>query len=260
MDLLKVVYQTFKSLPAGHWTTEPWTAADDHAAAAKAAEDNNFDSRNLKSELWNRNPAKHKYRLADKHTLLVIGAISEQAAFLGAASQILSAMGSAAYTIYYFMSQEKRLFPTKGISVAPVNVNGGYCYACDPRTIVIYRQEDALRVLIHELQHAACLDDHAAPEPTVEAKTEAWAEIFYAMFGAAAHGLTPEKAWTMQTAWSAAQNERLRREFGVVGPADYAWRYTVGKEEVWRSMQLPVAPPGPKSKSLQLGNPQLDVV
>lgn len=259
MDLLKVIYQTFKSLPSGRWAAEPWTVADDQATVAKATEPNNFDGSNLKLELWNSGAARHKYRLSGRHALLTIGGpVSE--VFLESAARILLAMGSNEYTVYYFMTNERRLFPSKGGVVGPVNVNGGYCMACDPRTIVIYRREDALRVLIHELQHAACLDDHSAPEPTIEAKTEAWAEIFYAMFGACVHGLTVEEAWAAQTAWSAAQNQRLRREFGVVGPSDYAWRYTVGKEEVWKSMDLPVAAPGPKSKSLQLGNPKLDVV
>jgi hypothetical protein len=129
-----------------------------------------------------------------------------------------------------------------------------------PGTIVIYRKEDALRVLIHELQHAGCLDDHSAAIAYLEAKTEAWAELIYAMVGAIVHGMKPSVAWSKQTAWSAAQNQRLRTEFGVTGPSAYTWRYTVGKEEVWISMGLHVTNPGPRTTSLQLGSPELDVV
>jgi hypothetical protein len=257
-ELLKVIYQTFKSLPRGSVQEISLTEADERANAAKAAEPNNFDGANLKLELWRSGVERHKYLLAGRHTLLTVGRPS--ARLLEAMARVLSAMNEAAYTVYFFMSEAKRLFPAAGQTVGPVNVNGGYCMACDPRTIVIYRREDALRVLIHELQHAACLDDHSAPEPAVEAATEAWAEIFYAMFGAVVHGLQPEEAWAAQTAWSAAQNRRLREEFGVYSPADYAWRYTVGKEEVWRSMDLPIATPGPMPKLLQLGAPKLDVI
>ncbi len=160
------------------------------------------------------------------------------------------------YIVYWFLSDEKRIFPSKGSAVGAKNINGGYCQACRPETIVIYRREDATRVFIHEMMHAACLDDYSRPLPAVEAETEAWAEVFYAMLMAKKYGHSPAAAWNIQSSWSAGQNKKLREEYDVKGPADYAWRYTVGKEAVWHRWNLPVAPPGRHGNSLSLGAPQ----
>ncbi len=250
----------------------PFTSADESAMRHFAEEPSNFDGDQFRGKLW-RDPAAERrhYRLAGVHNLLTVGHGTPSKKLLGVMAGVLASMGhSKHYTIYWFMSDEPRLFPKRhsirpsnindGQAVGPLNVNGGYCRACAPETIVIYRREDALRVLIHELQHACCLDDHKMSVEQLEAHTEAWAELIYAMVGAVIHHIRPEVAWRIQTAWSAAQNRRLRSEFGVTGPAAYAWRYTVGKEDVWQKMGLPVAKAGEVTESLQLGAPQLDVV
>jgi hypothetical protein len=229
------------------------------AAAAAAAEPSNFETDNFRKSLW-ESGGRYHYILetpSGQNHLIVIGTAPSRR-LLEVMWSVFAAMKSN-YAVYWFTSDAKRLFPEKGGSVGPINVNGGYCRACQPGTIVIYRREDALRVLIHELQHAGCLDDHSAAIAHLETRTEAWAELIYAMVGAIVHRLRPEAAWAKQTAWSAAQNRRLENEFGVRGPDAYAWRYTVGKEEVWISMGLPIAAPGPKPTSLQLGCPELDV-
>lgn len=244
---------------AGKWLAD---------AAAAAQEPSNFDGDNFRKSMWDTG-LRHHYIM---HTpsgpshLIVIGPGRPSRRLLGVMWAVFAAM-KRSYTVFWFMSDAKRLFPEPGKSVningsrvGPIHVNGGYCRACQPDTIVIYRKEDALRVLIHELQHAGCLDDHSADISLLEARTEAWAELIYAMVGAIVHGLRPEKAWAIQSGWSAAQNRRLRSEFDVTGPADYAWRYTIGKEAVWASMGLPIAHPLKVTESLQLGSPQLDVV
>lgn len=238
--------------------TGKWLAA----AKLAAMEPSNFDGDDFRKYTWLH--GRHRHIIFDLSSgpshLIVIGNGRPSNRLLGVMGAVLAAMKKP-YSVYWFMSDARRLFPEDG-HVGPLNVNGGYCRACQPGTIVIYRTEDALRVLIHELQHAGCLDDHSASVPLIEARTEAWAELIYAMVGAIVHRLRPEEAWAIQSRWSVAQNKRLRDEFGVVGPADYAWRYTVGKEEVWISMNLPVASGDQvkKQESLQLGAPQLDVV
>jgi hypothetical protein len=249
----------------------PFTNADEHAVAVYAEEPSNFDGDDFRRSVWRiSNGIRKHYILAGKNHLFTVGLQEPNKATLQAMANVLSAM-ERAYTIHWFMSDSKRVFPESGRIVGPTNVNGGYCRACMPGTIVIYRKEDALRVLIHELQHAGCLDDHSAAIAHLEARTEAWAELIYAMVGAVVHRLRPEVAWSIQTAWSVAQNRRLRSEFGVTGPTAYAWRYTVGKEDVWQKMGLPIAlrtgsdtvhfstPPGQVTDSLQLGAPKLDI-
>ena len=251
----------------------PFTSADNEAMRSYAEEGSDFDGpANLRRNAWQNATKKRHYMTENGDHLFVAGPATPSAKLLDVMAHVICAMharGRRPYRIYWFMSDAKRRFPNRhsikssninnAHTVGPINVNGGYCRACAPDTIVIYRREDALRVLIHELQHAGCLDDHSMPTPQLEAHTEAWAELIYAMVGAVVHHIKPEEAWRIQTAWSAAQNRRLRDEFGVTGPAAYAWRYTVGKEEVWRAMDLPVSGGKKVTESLQLGAPQLDV-
>ncbi len=234
---------------------------DDKALIKKYAEEpSNFDGDNFRQDMYANGYLAGTH--IGPHTIYTIGPehdpknISITLILMGHVLQAFNSKNKK-YTIYWFLSDEKRVFPSKGSAVGPTNINGGYCQACRPETIVIYRSEDAVRVLIHEMMHAACLDDHSRPLPAVEAETEAWAELFYAMLMAKKYRLSPAAAWNIQSAWSAGQNKRLREEYDVKGPADYAWRYTVGKEAVWRRWNLPVAPPSSKAgNSLSLGAPE----
>jgi len=49
--------------------------------------------------------------------------------------------------------------------VSSKHINGGYTYPCSSNAIVVYRLEEADRVLIHELFHASCSDN---PKDSVE--------------------------------------------------------------------------------------------
>ena len=81
------------------------------------------------------------------------------------------------WQVYLYSSDVKRILPENG-PIGPEHLNGGYTYPCNPDCIVVYRNEEATRVLIHELLHASCTDDHNKPVETKEAATEAWAELF----------------------------------------------------------------------------------
>lgn len=135
------------------------------------------------------------------------------------------------FKVYFLASTHLREFPVN-MQIGPTNINGGYTYPCNHETIVVYRAEDATRVLIHELQHSACLDHEELGIDRVEAETEAWAELFYCAF--LSHG---DKGLfhfliSEQSAWILAQNARV---FTYIKRTQaFPWRYTIGKEEVWR--------------------------
>ena len=152
--------------------------------------------------------------------------------------------------------------------IGPLHVNGGYNYPCNVEAVMIYRAEDATRVLIHELQHASCLDsvperpailsrESRETEPTperpsilsrvpretdnhsshnhldaVEAETEAWAELLYAGVLSQGKRATFHRLVHDQAQWMAAQNARVRQFIGE--SHRFPWRYTVAKEDVWR--------------------------
>jgi hypothetical protein len=107
---------------------------------------------------------------------------------------------------------------------------------------MIYRAEDATRVLLHELQHANCLD--STPEgrgltgtshqhnDALEAETEAWAELLYA--GVLSQGKRSVFLQLVQeqAAWFIEQNEQVKQHMKT--PTQFPYRYTIAKEAVWR--------------------------
>lgn len=116
--------------------------------------------------------------------------------------------------------------------ITPYNINGGYTYSCNHETIVIYRAEDATRVLIHELQHSCCLDNHQLGIDQVEAETEAWAELIYCGLMSRGDRIVFHKLIEKQSSWIQSQNHRVRNH--MQSPRGFPWRYTIGKEDVWR--------------------------
>jgi hypothetical protein len=121
--------------------------------------------------------------------------------------------------------------------VRPRHINGGYTYSCDPTCVFVYRAEDATRVLIHELLHAACTDRKGVGLEQKEAETEAWAELLWCGF-LTDGDLKPFKSLVrLQSAWMRGQVAGLVRgaHFAVDGgDTPFPWRYTVGKMVMWR--------------------------
>ena len=138
--------------------------------------------------------------------------------------------------IFFLASPYLRTIPSGLKPLGPENINGGYTYSCNMETIVIYRAEDATRVLIHELQHASCLDHMEHGTDIVEAATEAWAELLYA--GLLSQGEKPlfHELVKKQVDWMQAQNAVVKRH--IHHERQFPWRYTVGKEEVWERWGL----------------------
>ena len=154
------------------------------------------------------------------------------------------------FTIYFLASSSLRLFPAHYSSpIRPENINGGYTYPCRPDTIVIYRAEDATRVLIHELQHASCLDHPERGIDWVEAETEAWAELFYTALLAKGNRDKWNKVWSRQWKWIQQQNEQVARHMRSPLSKEFPWRYTIGKEEVIRGW-FPSLPSSSSSSSI----------
>lgn len=141
--------------------------------------------------------------------------------------------GNKAYCIYLFAIHRPRIFPRSAKTpITPLHINGGYTYPCQTDMILIYRAEDATRVLLHELQHAECLDHPEQGVDVVEAETEAWAELWYVALHSRGQHRRFCEGIRRQSAWMQSQNAAVRRWIGK-GHA-FPWRYTIGKEDVWR--------------------------
>lgn len=166
--------------------------------------------------------------------------------------------GEGKWRIFWFPADVPRQLPQRGNPITSQHINGGYCYPCSAHTIVIYRIQEATRVLLHELLHAACTDPPGASLPIKEATTETWAEIFLVALCSQGDLKKAKALWKMQSQWIVNQNKRVKEENSVLSSEDYAWRYTVGRELILRSLHIRL-PKGrmDSSRSLRLTHPSL---
>jgi hypothetical protein len=167
------------------------------------------------------------------------------------------------FRIYLFANSSKRVFPNKNKRIGPENINGGYTYSCNPETIMIYRAEDATRVLLHELQHSCCLDDTNKNVDDIEAETEAWAELLY--IGLLSEGEKEQFNLLLkdQINWIINQNKKVKEYMLHRDLKEFPWRYTIGKEEVWKKWGLLkgiIINKNIEINSLRLTNPPSDTI
>lgn len=163
------------------------------------------------------------------------------------------------WRVVWFAHPKKRVFPdiknaisTENVTqqmkaIQPQHINGGYAYACAPETIIIYREEEVERVLVHELLHAACTDDMSKPEWMREVLTETWAELFLVAILAGSLRKA-KKLWAIQAQWIADQESVLVNEYNITKPEHFPWRYTVGRSSVLKGLGIPLPPPSADPK------------
>lgn len=146
--------------------------------------------------------------------------------------------------IVVFAHPRRRMMPARGTSIEAEHLNGGLASRCDPSSIIVYRKEEATRVIIHELLHSTCSDPYHRHVPEIEADTEAWAEMI--LCAMAARGKLQPWVHYMHTQiqYSLRQAATVRSFHHVRSQGDYAWRYIVGRLEVWRKLgiQIPTIP------------------
>ena len=158
--------------------------------------------------------------------------------------------------IVIFGNPRARLFPReRGAPIDAEHVNGGMAMRCDPGTIVLYRQEEVTRVLIHELFHASCSDPYHEPTPQIEADTEAWAEMVLCAMAAKGELQLWIRRMREQIEYAVRQATTARLKHGVQSPHEYGWRYVTGRLDVWHRLgiHIPVSVPMTRSiRSLRL--------
>lgn len=150
-------------------------------------------------------------------------------------ARIFQGIGHPVGRILFYGHPSERFFPSPGEPLGPENVNGGYTNLCSQERIVIYRYEEATRVLLHELLHTACFDTEKSVED-LEASTEAWTELFLCAILSKGRGGSFKKLWDQQCKWINAQCAMLEGTGQVLGPESYAWRYINGKRNVLQGL------------------------
>jgi hypothetical protein len=146
--------------------------------------------------------------------------------------------GHPPFTIFFLTNMHLRTFPSGTKPITAENINGGYTYPCNRETIVIYRAEDATRVLLHELMHSCCLDHHEHGVDLVEAETEAWAELVYIAFLSQGKKKEFDELLRLQSEWIRQQNRKVKKHMRQPESMEFPWRYTIGKEDVWRRWNI----------------------
>jgi hypothetical protein len=247
---------------------------DDIESVKKAGEaDSSFDPLLLRSTLLN----DVKEGRAELSCRRLLGPVSAKVLFIHERgttpsinwrvwANIFLAFGKCkkggAWRVIFFVSSATRNLPPFGEAPGQKHVNGGYAIPNDPSSIVIYRNEEATRVLVHELLHACGSDNMSNSEPMREVLTESWAEIFLIAVLANGSLKKAKQLWKIQSQWIVNQEFVLRNEYNVNYPSDYAWRYTVGRREVMEKLGLyfPNPSTNPRAaiiESLQFTSPLL---
>jgi len=255
------------SLPALRW--EPCEADPSELAAAEreAATGAEFDKHGLKAKIW----AGYK----DGTVKLIckrLPGLARVVAFLPEGvkepnwdfwARVFQWFGPAKdpWKVIWFAARAPREFPDPGQDLGPEHVNGGYTTVCSTDGIFIYREEEATRVLIHEMLHAACLDEKGSQWtiPLKEAMIEMWAELVLIALKSRGQTQAAKRLWVKQSHWVSDTNEKAREEHNENDDTDYAWRYLSGRAHMYAEYGIILpAPRQIEKRSLRFTHPDLD--
>ena len=224
------------------WTKSTVTAEEMSLLELETQSNSTFDPLQLKMKVWeNYKNGKYKLLCQESPIAKIIAVLPPgekiPTELWGRIFQWLGPSKTGGiWKVFWLGSQIHRRFPKKGVPLTPEHLNGGYTMPCSTRGIFMYRIEEATRVLIHEILHAACLDPPNATLEVKEATVETWAELFLVALKARGDLKKAEHLLKLQLQWVADTNYRAFKDHGVKGPPDYAWRYLNGREHVYKSL------------------------
>jgi len=266
LDATLALIQAEYKKPEVAWRSAPLRAKELAFLERECTKNVEFDPNGWRKEMfqrYKRGQARMEVRECDYGRVVVLYDNPTQTVPWGLWGRILRLYGVNA-CIYFLAHPALRQFPKGPIRInnvsasypiGPIHINGGYNYPCNAEEVMIYRAEDATRVLIHELQHASCLDNHDHSTDAVEAETEAWAELLYAAVLSQGKRAVFHRLVQEQAAWFIEQNEQVKKH--MKSPTQFPYRYTIAKEAVWRRWGLVQAAhtSGTASQSLRLTPP-----
>jgi hypothetical protein len=165
------------------------------------------------------------------------------------------------WRVGYFPAKARRKLPEPHTSVGPEHVNGGYTMPCSTNGIVIYRKEEATRVLVHELFHASCCDRPELCLEDREAETEAWAELVVIAYLANGKKTVGKRLLQKQLDWMSKNHATLREFYDIQGIQDYIWRYTIAREIAFcrLGIEVPIVHVSVPQRSSRLTHPSLEI-
>jgi len=231
LDLAHTVW----AMPEEFWIDDSPRLSDTMLLEREAEGESAIDNTNLRAQMvdmWRKDTATLRVKeLPGRTRLVFLGTDSQWSQIPWALwARIFQAIGHPVGHVLFYAHPLLREFPEKG-PIQASNINAGYSFICEQKIVVIYRFEEATRVLLHELLHTACFDK-GLPVEYLEANTEAWTEVYLCAILSKGKPRIFKTLWSQQCAWIEAQTRYLQDAWNVRGLADYAWRYTVGRHEV----------------------------
>lgn len=253
-------------MKGGTWLSCQPEPAELAAAEKEATSGGQFDRLGLKLGIWNgykkgtvKLVCKRLGKLARVVMFLPAGVREPNWDMWAKVFNWFGPAGSGPWRVTYFAAQKQREFPDQGQDLGPEHVNGGYTTPCSTHGIFIYRAEEATRVLIHEMMHAACLDEKDWSIPEREAMVETWAELILIALLSKGRTVSATRLWVAQSHWIADTNWKAKHENNTHDLTDYAWRYLVGREQMYQRLGVALPAPRPSHKgSLRFTHPMLE--
>lgn len=232
LDMARKVW----AIPEEKWIDDSPRLTDTDLLEKYANLDSAIDEVNFRKEVldaWKSKRLDLFVKELPGRTRVVILGTAEQVAGLDwdLWARIFQAIEHPVGHILLYAHEKKREFPTDSSDLRACHINGGFTYICKQDVIVIYRYEEATRVLLHELMHTACFDVEKGVED-LEAHTEAWAEVLLCALKSQGNARKFTSLWSQQVSWIFAQCDYIQRNLRVTSKADYAWRYMTGKKDV----------------------------
>ena len=224
------------AMPEEKWIDDSPRLTDTDLLEKYATMNSEFDEVNFRKEVldaWKSKTLDLFVKELPGRARVVILGTAEQVAGLDWVlwARIFQAIEHPIGHILLYAHESKRELPTDSSDLRACHINGGFTYLCTQEIIVIYRYEEATRVLLHELMHTACFDREKGVED-LEAYTEAWTEVLLCALKSQGKGRKFLSLWSQQVSWMFAQSEYVQTKFNVRSKADYAWRYMTGKKDV----------------------------
>jgi hypothetical protein len=277
VNLLWKTFVPAMNRPSLVWSPSTLTEEDSAHSKKEAMEKSPFDPFHLRESMYTANDVRIVVKECALAKVIVYHTEARDPTPWALWGRIFQAMGApkdaSKWRIVWFAHPQERIAtassgrtqkPGSGAALppGPGHINGGYTYPCTHNTVIVYRKEEASRVLLHELLHASCTDDPSLSVEEREARTEAWAEVFLIAILAKGSLEKAERLWSIQADYISNQHTVLRLDYGVKTPADYVWRYTLGREAQFRrlGLQIPTSSSTPSQASqvsLRLTSPRI---
>ena len=238
--LFKTLVENVKKLGNPIWSDDSITEKDKETLKKEANDTSAFDKFNLKKEIIENPSATYIVKKCPFGRIIILTENPNEFYPWATWGRILEWFG-AYYQIYLYSSKKERILPAQEgkqegkQEVGAEHVNGGYTYPCKHDCIVIYRYEEATRVMIHELLHASCTDNMKNSVEIREAATETWAEFILVSILSKGNFTKVKQLWLLQDHHIQDLNYTLYNFYNVKTINDYASRYTILREKVLES-------------------------